>query len=123
MWKLCGGREAYIREQMRKRLGQDADEVAASSSQMHPQDELYAVPSDLQVRTARHVQTALNPPAVCPVAASQLSQRWHVADAIPSVWPAGQYNVNAIHHLLDSPAETGCMHGAMSSCCILLCLI
>ena len=53
MRKLCSGREAYIREQMRKRLGQDADEVAASSSQMHPEDELYAVPSDLQVHTMR----------------------------------------------------------------------
>ena len=53
MRKLCPGREAYIREQMRKRLGQDADELAASSSQMHPEDELYAVPSDLQVRTMR----------------------------------------------------------------------
>lgn len=49
IWELCTAREAFIREQMRKRLGQDADEVAASSSQMHPEDELYAVPSDLQV--------------------------------------------------------------------------
>lgn len=45
----CAPREAFIREQMRKRLGQDADEAAATSSQMHPEDELYAVPSDLQV--------------------------------------------------------------------------
>lgn len=45
----CAAREAFIREQMRKRLGQDADEAAATSSQMHPEDELYAVPSDLQV--------------------------------------------------------------------------
>lgn len=48
----CACREAFIREQMRKRLGQDADELAASSSQMHPEDELYAVPSDLQVCTS-----------------------------------------------------------------------
>ena len=49
MWDHCAAREAFIREQMRKRLGQDADEAAATSSQMHPEDELYAVPSDLQV--------------------------------------------------------------------------
>ena len=53
MRKVRPGREAYIREQMRKRLGQDADEVAATSSQMHPEDELYAVPSDLQVRAIK----------------------------------------------------------------------
>ena len=50
---------------MRKRLGQDADEIAASSSQMHPEDELYAVPSDLQVRTNRQIQTASNAVAMC----------------------------------------------------------
>ncbi|KAL3138001.1 hypothetical protein ABBQ38_005238 [Trebouxia sp. C0009 RCD-2024] len=45
--------EAFIREQMRKRLGQDADEAAATSSQMHPEDELYAVPSDLQGQSTK----------------------------------------------------------------------
>lgn len=43
------GREAFIKEQMQKRLGKDADEAVASGSQLHPDDELYAVPSDLQV--------------------------------------------------------------------------
>ena len=42
-------RAAWIREQMRKRLGQTEDEAKASSSQLHPDDELYAVPADLQV--------------------------------------------------------------------------
>ena len=37
---------------MLKRLGKDADEAAASESQLHPEDELYAVPSDLQVRSS-----------------------------------------------------------------------
>ena len=47
---LCvTGREAFIKEQMQKRLGKDADEAVASGSQLHPDDELYAVPSDLQV--------------------------------------------------------------------------
>lgn len=71
--ELCTAREAFIREQMRKRLGQDADEVAASSSQMHPEDELYAVPSDLQVCTKRQAQAAINHIAQCPVIASHLS--------------------------------------------------
>ena len=44
---------------MQKRLGQDADELAASSSQIHPEDELYAVPSDLQVLTLRILHTLL----------------------------------------------------------------
>lgn len=34
---------------MQKRLGKDAEEAAASGTQLHPDDELYAVPSDLQV--------------------------------------------------------------------------
>ncbi len=38
-------REAWIREQMAKRLGQALGEA----EQMHPDDELYAVPKDLQV--------------------------------------------------------------------------
>ena len=42
-------REAFIKEQMRKRLGQTEDDAKASSSQLHPEDELYAVPADLQV--------------------------------------------------------------------------
>ena len=36
---------------MRKRLGQTEDDAKASSSQLHPEDELYAVPADLQVIT------------------------------------------------------------------------
>ncbi len=52
---------------MQKRLGRDADEAAASGSQLHPDDELYAVPSDLQVccpgplayPVARHVDCML----------------------------------------------------------------
>lgn len=43
------GREAFIKEQMCKRLGQTEDEATASGSQLHPDDELYAVPADLQV--------------------------------------------------------------------------
>ena len=42
---VCCCREAWIREQMAKRLGQALGEA----EQMHPDDELYAVPSDLQV--------------------------------------------------------------------------
>lgn len=38
---------------MQKRLGKDAEEAAASGSQLHPDDELYAVPSDLQVCYAK----------------------------------------------------------------------
>lgn len=45
--------EAFIREQMQKRLGKDANEAAASGSQMHPEDELYAVPSDLQGQSTK----------------------------------------------------------------------
>lgn len=38
---------------MQKRLGQTEDEANASSSQLHPDDELYAVPADLQVCSVR----------------------------------------------------------------------
>lgn len=111
---------------MRKRLGQDADEVAASSSQMHPEDELYAVPSDLQVRAVKQAQTAFNPAAVCPVAASQLSPCRHVADVVSSVWWVGKYIDNATYCALDSHAalpKPHCMHGATSSCSMLFFLL
>ncbi len=45
---------------MQKRLGKDAEEAAASGSQLHPDDELYAVPSDLQVCSCKAVHC--NPP-------------------------------------------------------------
>lgn len=45
--------EAFIKEQMQKRLGKDAEEAAASSTQLHPDDELYAVPSDLQGQSTK----------------------------------------------------------------------
>lgn len=89
--ELCTAREAFIREQMRKRLGQDADEVAASSSQMHPEDELYAVPSDLQVCTKRQAQAALNHVAQRAVTASCLSR----CKAVSSVWWVGKHDANA----------------------------
>ena len=45
---------------MQKRLGKDAEEAAASGSQLHPEDELYAVPSDLQVCSCKAMHC--NPP-------------------------------------------------------------
>ena len=59
------GREAFIREQMLKRLGKDADEAAASESQLHPEDELYAVPSDLQVCSSFLGKVHLSNGAMC----------------------------------------------------------
>ena len=50
---------------MQKRLGKDADEAAASGSQMHPEDELYAVPSDLQVFLCHSTYCSA---MICPVA-------------------------------------------------------